>query len=47
MDDLNEHWDALNGGYRQRYDPRNAFKAIEANDEAESAWAELWEELLH
>jgi hypothetical protein len=42
-----EGWAALTGGYRIRYDPRGALRALERGTDAASAWKELWNELHH
>ena len=47
MDDLDERWDGLTGGYRTPYDPRRALRSITADGDAAAAWKELWQELHH
>lgn len=37
-------WGELEGGYRQRYDPRPAFAALA---DGHGDWDELWQELHH
>jgi hypothetical protein len=45
--DLNDpRWSQLKGGYRVFYDPRPELGRLESNDDAEAAWAELWQELF-
>ena len=40
-------WDGLEGGYRAPYDPRPALRALEAGENLEGTWDELWQELHH
>jgi hypothetical protein len=42
-----KRWDGLKGGYKQPYDPRPVFRRLEAGEDTEAAWAELWNELHH
>ncbi len=44
MDD--RQWTELCGGYRTPYDPRSAVSRL-SGDDAQAAWAELWQELYH
>jgi hypothetical protein len=46
MDQDDQRWSGLLGGYRAPYDPRPAIAKLAAGDET-SAWAELWQELHH
>lgn len=39
-------WLELSGGYGTPYDPRGAIRKLTHND-ADTAWAELWQELHH
>lgn len=45
MDD--KRWRDLKGGYRIPFDPRPLLAKIEAGENIEAAWHELWEELYH
>jgi hypothetical protein len=45
LDDV--EWTRLKGGYRLPYDPRNALRALESNEDTARAWSELWNELHH
>lgn len=40
-------WDQLKAGYRMPYDPRPMLRRLEAGDDVQGAWHELWEELHH
>jgi hypothetical protein len=40
-------WSGLEGGYRVAFDPRPLLKKLETEEDVESAWHELWEELHH
>jgi hypothetical protein len=40
-------WEGLRGGYRVPYDPRNALRSLEHNENVDDAWNELWNELHH
>ena len=42
-----EFWDHLTGGYKTRFDPRSHFARLEAGEDVENIWHELWEELHH
>jgi hypothetical protein len=47
LDLADPRWEGLAGGYRRPYDPRPAIRAIVADQDRASAWAELWQELHH
>ncbi|ATQ42676.1 hypothetical protein [Caulobacter mirabilis] len=48
MLDLPEaQWAALKGGYRTPYDPRPAVRALEAGENEDAVWEDLWEEVHH
>jgi hypothetical protein len=48
MLDLNsERWSSLCGGYRVPFDPRPLLLKLEADQDTEATWHELWEELHH
>jgi hypothetical protein len=40
-------WEGLKGGYRVTYDPRPAVRALEAAENRQDLWDELWTELHH
>lgn len=40
-------WNSLNGGYKIPYNPTRALRSLEAGENKEAAWAELWTELHH
>jgi hypothetical protein len=42
-----KRWGDMKGGYRIPYDPRPAFQLLEAGEQVERAWSELWEDLYH
>ena len=42
-----KRWKDLEGGYRERFDPRPMLSKLEANRDTKSAWHELWEGLHH
>jgi hypothetical protein len=42
-----DDWARLVGGYRHRYDPREALRMLLQGVEVEKAWRELWNELHH
>jgi hypothetical protein len=45
MDQNDQRWSGLRGGYGEPYDARNAIRRLSENDV--SAWDELWQELYH
>ena len=48
MISLDDHrWSRLKGGYRLPYDPRPLLAKLEAGEETEAVWHELWGELHH
>src|SRR5262249_28446670 len=47
MDYDDPRWADLRGGYGSPYDPREAFRRVEANANVEEAWDELCTELYH
>jgi len=47
MEQYDERWSTLRGGYGTLYDPRRALQAVETGADAGGAWAELWENLHH
>ena len=47
LDFADDEWGRLRGGYRVPYDPRKALKALEAGEQTDAAWKELWNELHH
>jgi hypothetical protein len=42
-----ERWNNLTGGYRTLFDPRPTLRKLESQQDAATAWEELWEELHH
>lgn len=42
-----EQWASLKGGYRTAYDPRLALRALDAGENQDAAWVELWEHVHH
>jgi hypothetical protein len=40
-------WNTLTGGYRMKCDPRPLLAGLESEQNRETAWRELWEELHH
>src|ERR1700733_9584133 len=40
-------WNNLTGGYRTKCDPRPLLAQLESEQNKETAWNELWEELHH
>jgi len=40
-------WTKMKGGYRIPFDPRPAFSRLEAGQNVQPVWAELWQELHH
>src|ERR1700694_4323640 len=40
-------WNNLTGGYRVKCDPRPLLARLESDQNKETAWHELWEELHH
>jgi hypothetical protein len=40
-------WNSLAGGYRMKCDPRPLLAELESEQNRETAWHELWEELNH
>jgi hypothetical protein len=40
-------WNNLTGGYRIKFDPRPLLAKLESEQNRETAWHELWEELHH
>jgi hypothetical protein len=48
MMNLNDvRWHELTGGYRTKCDPRPLLTKIEAGEDLENTWHELWGELYH
>ena len=46
--DPNDHrWTELRGGYKERYDPRASIGRLAANNQVDTTWEELWNELHH
>jgi hypothetical protein len=42
-----ERWRDLQGGYRMQFDPRPLLAKLEAREDLEETWHELWGELHH
>ena len=42
-----KRWEGLKGGYKIPYDPRPALRHVEAGEDVEQTWEQLWEELHH
>jgi hypothetical protein len=42
-----ERWNHLNGGYKIPFDPRPSLRKLESQQDAATAWRELWEGLHH
>jgi len=42
-----ERWNHLTGGYKTPFDPRPFLRRLENQQDTETAWQELWEELHH
>ena len=42
-----ERWQNLEGGYRAQFDPRPSLSRLEANNDTNATWRELWEGLHH
>jgi hypothetical protein len=42
-----KRWVGLKGGYKVEFDPRPHLLQLEADNDAKSAWAALWENLHH
>jgi hypothetical protein len=40
-------WNNLTGGYRMKCDPRPLLAKLESEQDSDTAWRELWEELHH
>lgn len=40
-------WSEMEGGYRIPFDPRPLFGKLQANQDVETVWNELWNELHH
>jgi len=38
-------WNDLQGGYRIPYDPTSALRRLDAGEDQQASWAELWAEL--
>jgi hypothetical protein len=39
-----ERWNHLKGGYKTPFDPRPSLRKLESQQDAATAWQELWEE---
>jgi len=42
-----ERWSSLNGGYRVPFDPRPLLRNLEAGNDVQAVWDELWQGLHH
>jgi len=42
-----ERWNHLTGRYKTPFDPRPFLRRLENQQDTETAWQELWEELHH
>ena len=40
-------WDEMNGGYRMPFDPRPLFSKLQAGNDVDTVWKELWQDLDH
>ena len=48
MLDLNDdRWNSFTGGYRVQFDPRPLLVKLEAGNDIDRVWRELWQELYH
>jgi hypothetical protein len=47
LDQNDERWSDLTGGYRTQFDPRPLLSKLESGQDLDRVWNELWEELHH